>query len=400
MAQEPLTDEATNMFREYLQRFEENTRFDILKEMKGILNTSFGEQNNQILKPEVEDIADYLNETAYKEDELPNKISKPLLESKLVKWNGHYTILIYFPEVVITNSKKDHHTIRELYVKIKVSKDGLFSGSMRGVRTCVTEAELRRGYFHSHLHSFSPNNIKFSSFCLGSGEINLPMSMLRSAYDKINFTLFCLHLKSYVKWESIEGSPYTFMSNIETRAASLTDIMSTIGSAHLDNIVNILYKQIIKMPLEAKHHLFNYSISEKGLVVTATEALEKKLAELIMAINPGLISTGSTNLDWMLVVKDTTGGYCRLNDTEARIERTPKTPILVFKGEPKIFKVIEIKEIKKIEKYANPRITEVLCWRLSCSFTKEAVKHGSSPWKTHSSGGEPQTSDPNPLSLF
>ena len=57
MRAEELTEEATNMFREYLRNLEENTKFDILREMKAVMDISFGEKNNQIVRPDVVDIA-------------------------------------------------------------------------------------------------------------------------------------------------------------------------------------------------------------------------------------------------------------------------------------------------------------------------------------------------------
>jgi hypothetical protein len=393
-------EETINMFREYLTTIEEGTKFDILKEMKGILNISFGEQNNQILKPEIEDLVKYLNENATSSDELAYHINKPKFNQKMARWNGQYSIIVFFPEIVITNSKNIQHTIRKLYVRIRVGKDGLLSGSLDGVRTCVTEVELNKRYFHSHLHGFNPTNIQFTRFCLGSGEINLAMSMLRSQYDKINFTLFCLHLKNYVKWESIEGTPYNYIANIETREVAFNEIMGDVSGASLTSIVEVLYKQIISIPLAEKRNLFNYSISEKGLIVTPTEELERLLAIMIQGVRPDIISRGITNLNWMLVTKNTAGDYCRLNAANAGRIVTQKTPVLTFKGEPKMFNVVEIKEVKKIEKYANPRITETLCWRLSCDFTKEAIKHGSNSWKANSTGSEHEVTNPNPLSVF
>jgi len=399
MRAEELTEEATNMFREYLRNLEENTKFDILREMKAVMDISFGEKNNQIVRPDVVDIARFLNQTAMISEELADRISKSKFDYKMAGWRSQYTILIFFPEINITNTKGEEHKIRELYVRIKVSKEGLLYGSMDGVRTCVTQAELDKKYFHSHLSAFNPSTIGFNKFCLGSGEINLAMSMLRSAYDKINFTLFCLHLKNYVKWESIEGTPYNYIANIETRTVAFNDIMLDVEGSGLSNIVDILYKEIIAMPLAEKRNLFNYSISEKSLIVTQTEELEKLLAKMILGVKPDRIARGLSDLKWMLVIKDTAGDYCRLSNIRRARETIQTFPVLVFKGEPKMFNVIEIKEVKKIENYANPRITETLCWRLSCDFTKEAVRNGNNSWQTSTTGGEHQTSNPNPLSL-
>ena len=144
---------------------------------------------------------------------------------------------------------------------------------------------------------------------------------------------------------------------------------------------------------------FNYSISEKSLIVTQTEELEKLLAKMILGVKPDRIARGLSDLKWMLVIKDTAGDYCRLSNIRRARETIQTFPVLVFKGEPKMFNVIEIKEVKKIENYANPRITETLCWRLSCDFTKEAVRNGNNSWQTSTTGGEHQTSNPNPLSL-
>jgi hypothetical protein len=55
--------------------------------------------------------------------------------------------MIFFPEITITNSLEESHTIKELYVKIDFIKGSYVKlHKIYGMRTLVTQAELQSGY--------------------------------------------------------------------------------------------------------------------------------------------------------------------------------------------------------------------------------------------------------------
>lgn len=129
---------------------------------------------------------------------------------------------IHFPEVTIKNSKKLEHDIKDLFVilDVAVSTTGLSVGAIRGFRTSVTRAEYTSYYGHSHISSFSwpkkdsPEK-SAQPFCTGSGEINDYRLNLNSKCTEENCIAFLLQLMTLVNWESLQGTPYKYISNIK-----------------------------------------------------------------------------------------------------------------------------------------------------------------------------------------
>ena len=123
-------------------------------------------------------------------------------------------VVIHFPEITITNENDKSHTIRDLYVKVLVEYTGqLFNSSMDGRRTTFTMDEIKSGYNHSHLPSYSFNDWK--SFCRGSGPINHTINHMISVFDIDYWRLFCIELDLYVRTESLAGVPYKKLERIK-----------------------------------------------------------------------------------------------------------------------------------------------------------------------------------------
>lgn len=130
-----------------------------------------------------------------------------------------YIMIIKFPSIKITNSTGRAHVIEDIYVKIVFLGFSFSASSIYGTRGKITTAEFNSGYAHSHL----PNHTGFNAFCLGATSYSHLITSL--AYDKwynnpeeweIRFEAFLFQLKSYLEWESIEGTPHRYMSNIGT----------------------------------------------------------------------------------------------------------------------------------------------------------------------------------------
>ena len=94
-------------------------------------------------------------------------------------------IYILFPEINITNRDRARHTIKDLLVLIQLynyNNTALKIHSLKGGRLTLSYAEYQSDYFHSHLPMLK-NSISttmdlpyLSTFCTGSGEINIYQS--------------------------------------------------------------------------------------------------------------------------------------------------------------------------------------------------------------------------------
>lgn len=132
-------------------------------------------------------------------------------------------IVVKFDEFTITNSEGYEHTIRDLFVFLEFNintidypKVHFSSINILGIRRTYTEKELFCNYSHSHL-SFSLNEIE--RFCLGTGPLATMRIEGKKLYnDKDYLVLFLNQIKEFVKWESLEGSPYISIRNINSRS--------------------------------------------------------------------------------------------------------------------------------------------------------------------------------------
>ena len=147
-------------------------------------------------------------------------------------------IYILFPIVNITNRNNNRHTIKDLLVEIRLYNRGnqnIRIDSLRGGRLTLSYAEYQSDYFHSHLSTTkgvisSDMTLPYmSSFCTGSGEINIFQCNINGdGFTEERFMRYAMQILSLVSYESIEGTPYRYMNRIGTHSRS--------GSYfHLDN---------------------------------------------------------------------------------------------------------------------------------------------------------------------
>ena len=138
-------------------------------------------------------------------------------------------IYIWFSEITIRNRNNKTHQIKDLIIKFELRNNGtnLRIGDLLGGRMSLSYAEYQSNYFHSHLSIWN-NNINsnttmpyLSHFCTGSGEINIYRSNINGdGLTEANFTTFAVQLMTLASYESIEGTPYRYMSNISARPQS------------------------------------------------------------------------------------------------------------------------------------------------------------------------------------
>jgi hypothetical protein len=132
------------------------------------------------------------------------------------------SVTMHFPEVEITNSRDEHHLIRDLFVRLiatEISPKSTFKCNIIGItgaRTTYTKREVASGYSHSHLHSgiHFPGGTDY--FCIGSGDLSAMIQRVRMSMDKDSWYLLFLTIQKFVAWESIEGGPYFGMQYIDS----------------------------------------------------------------------------------------------------------------------------------------------------------------------------------------
>jgi hypothetical protein len=253
-----------------------------------------------------------------------------------------FKVIIKFPLVTIKNSRNESHLIRDLFVKISMGitgTGGVKINNLSGARTTVTYDEYHSSYCHSHL-SFNKEQIgKYKDFCTGSGEINNIKMMFNGeqVFNKDIFKLYLFHLQTFVSWESIEGTPYRYMSSI----GSSVDL-PTLRESALESGVRELENWIIQTGTRLPWTLV------KGVPVPAIpEEINKQFASTL-----GQCSS--------ICMRDSSGNFKKYFESTSRtLNILPETleNRLLFRGELIPTTIIPPSELdSKPVKYTHPQI--------------------------------------------
>lgn len=127
-------------------------------------------------------------------------------------------ILVWFPEVKVTNEYNKSVYIQNLYAKVKIDTEGQLIGKFYLNRATYPLSHMQAEYMHSHIPGI--NTFNFSDFltpCTGSGPINATIGGLNREFDEDMWQLFCSELEDFTQVESIAGVPYKRLEDIGNR---------------------------------------------------------------------------------------------------------------------------------------------------------------------------------------
>lgn len=314
----------------------------------------------------------------------------------------NFDIIIKFPEIVIKNSSDKSHTIRDLYVKFQYKQvaqniiinsaetplsylddhpeimlhDGFYQpfknftigSQIHGLRETLTEKEYRSNYHHSHLSS-SPD-MRWTQFCLGSGEIGQTLLLLESGFTIDLFQMALYQLEAYVAWESIEGRPYNYIRSI-----------NEVSGTPLTRLISISSNTIESFLCNVRNH-WNYY----GLVPILNWKITNNKFELIQDEQVDtflrIYSTGRNyNRRGLVYYQDSEGRYYdastysvpRFTDPDNVTRNT-----IVFRGEVRGFRLIQIQEdtIVTSTLIFHPKIKETLKQKLEAYGNNARIREG------------------------
>lgn len=396
----------TEKINEIVEGLEKDTDFGIMREIKEILNKTFGEENNQIIKPNYFTIKKLAQEQGILSHfmETARSANTEGLQSWLTRYFPNtlcYQVVIKFPELEITNGV-DKHIIKDLYVRFFLRPDGSMKSGIDGVRGKLSIAEVRSTYAHSHLPYCNPRDMMFQSFCTGVGPINQVMMLLSTKFSVINFKMFCFHLKVYVVWESKEGKPHMYIENIH-KQNSHTEFQLGAGTA-VDAALQLL-EDLRACDAETILSFLNYDVLPTRIEVSANDNFEKWACEKIMNWDLNSIWAGyNIERECFLNTKDNSGKYYSIPRNTVPEELFDSDKVLLqFKGEDiklqvELSKTVDEQTIKNEEKVPNPNITRYIGEKLSSQLSKTAFSNARV--RNCSAGtGKPEASRSDPFSL-
>lgn len=134
---------------------------------------------------------------------------------------GGIFILVWFPEVKVTNEYGKSVDIQDLYAKVKIDTEGQLIGKFYLNRATYPVSHMRADYLHSHVPGINISD--FSDFltpCTGSGPINATIGGLNREFDEDMWRLFCSELEDFTQVESIAGVPHRRLESINANQSS------------------------------------------------------------------------------------------------------------------------------------------------------------------------------------
>ena len=184
-----------------------------------------------------------------------------------VDMQGNY-IIVWWPELVVSNEKEQSCTIKNLYARVYVENNGTLSGYFTLIRSEYTYDQWVSGYCHSHVSIFDKTEGSLKLWrepCLGQGPIRETISNLQVNFDEDVWRLFIFELDQYVRHESLEGIPYTYLSKIGTDPFYSPTIL-TVDAAYTpdylkainNEIVETMVRGVVKLIIEREIFKFNF----------------------------------------------------------------------------------------------------------------------------------------------
>lgn len=263
-------------------------------------------------------------------------------------------IMIYFPEVTVTNENNRSIVITKLYVKIPMCSDGTMAGIFRMNRSEYTKEQYYSDYMHSHICGIPTNKTDFLEPCLGTGPIRTTISNLCNEVNLSLWGLFCFELDLYVKTESIVGVPYRRLEGIgvlnNSRKYSLpgNSYLSYIASdcglseRQVGNIIHSFIKYLVKQDLNYIYHngivSFGYSDDDLAIVIS------NYFIKYFNSKHPGYRKENLFDCHSLLVECILNKRTLYLKAPSGGGDHIVGTPLWTFKGEQVTFNIIEEEE--------------------------------------------------------
>lgn len=155
-------------------------------------------------------------------------------------------VLIFFPEINITNSRGQRSVMKELYVILELDYRCAVVGTMKCFRTSKTVREHASHYNHSHARK---SNNAAVTFCLGATSLETLVAGLRTdAFNQLNYELLFQQLPDYLAWESLEGGPHISISEL-LKAQDISSSPPTLNSSSYTSILKSMAKHNVPVSL-------------------------------------------------------------------------------------------------------------------------------------------------------
>jgi len=278
------------------------------------------------------------NETfaKYLDNIVSQVIDKDRYDITIDQRNNKIHLVLYYPEITITNSHELSHTMKDIYVRFSFDDNNISAGfrtlnRMSMCRTTFTDKEWISRYTFSH---FNHNELtKYSgSFCFGDTELAISKRLLsQGKFSSLQQVI--LSFEEYLSWESLEGTPYQYISNLSSNNPKYT--ISNRSMASFTELNKIYSKMIYQF----EDLTYNYDLKDGIYRVKLNPDSIDKIEDYLTINNP--------KYNYFLI----DGKSYELNDSYIKIKLTKEESKseVVFKGEPKTITIINTETVEEVE---------------------------------------------------
>lgn len=184
-------------------------------------------------------------------------------------------IIIWFPEITISNSVEQSLVMRDLYLRFTLYEEDrrIYISGLK--RATVTASEFRNRYKFSHCTGdfFDWD----ADFCFGSTDIARLRKQSNSGEVFSNLRFFLEALKEYLSWESLEGTPYKSIDVVINDRNLWKDARPVRYDS--ERAVDIVKRGLERFNYDFKHYNGEYSIK-------LSNETRNKIEEILIANFP------------------------------------------------------------------------------------------------------------------
>lgn len=268
------------------------------------------------IKKNIQDFRDVLHETCvsyYSEDTVETVIS-----------DSYVTQIIHFPEIKVTNSRKNETIIYDLFIRLQFHHKNFKLSNIQALKSTYTPGQFKSNYLHSHISGQPLTWVEKNYICFGGNTaINNYFMRLDYKFDLVEYDLFLGLLDSWLKHESLDGGPYKYIHDIKkvgeipvTKADHISNV--GINSTIVKKTLAYLVKNNISIKLKEQKFF------EDSLLVLDEDYIENILSEL--PFTPKAVFDPNTNMYYRSSGSDTA------ESIEREFKRTVVNRTIIFKG--------------------------------------------------------------------
>lgn len=274
-----------------------------------------------------------------------------------LRWSfsTNLNIIIWWPEVTVTNENNKFVKIYDLYAKVTVDTLGRFYGTtFTLLRATYPEIQWLSKYQHSHVPRLRSLPI-WEIPCLGRGPIQNTISHLKYDNREEYWLLFCDELAKYVTVESLRGGPYIRLETIgefNNTIGSYCGYIDTLGYSYLNRFKtrlgkdtwNNIIKEFLKYYLNNGHldicyrnNVFKISNNYYNLVLD----MSSSFIEWFNIYGNEELKTKLYNAEILKTAVPKNGRFYSKDSLQVLSQNAPTSILLYFKNEPIYTKIIK-----------------------------------------------------------